>query len=133
MPTSDLPAGLGLLVLVVDDDADTTESTAALLRLSGHRTLTAQDGPAALTLAQNHQPDVVLLDVAMPRMSGFEVAKRLPRHADGQRPLVIAVSGLSDSEREVPAGARIHGWLRKPFEPEELAGLLRRFQASLTG
>ena len=73
-----VPARL-LRVLVVDDDCDTADSLTVLLRLWGHEVWSAYGGAAALELATEVRPDVVLLDVAMPRMSGCEVAQRLRR------------------------------------------------------
>ena len=70
MPEQPLP----LRVLVVDDDLDTTESFRILFTLWGHHVETANDGPAALTAAAAFRPDVVLLDIMMPGMDGYEVA-----------------------------------------------------------
>src|SRR5438477_916109 len=67
----------GLRVLVVDDYPDNTESMAMLLRLFGHEVATALGGSAALQAARASQPDVVLLDISMPGMTGYEVAKQL--------------------------------------------------------
>src|SRR5581483_6039462 len=66
-----------LRVLVVDDDGDTVDSLSLLVKWWGHDAWTARDGAEALRLAFAYQPDVLLLDIAMPRMSGYDVARRL--------------------------------------------------------
>jgi len=82
-----------LRVLVVDDDADVVESTAILLGLSGYEVVTARDGAAALEAAATRRPDVVLLDVELPGMDGYEVARRLRRLPDLKDVRLIAVTG----------------------------------------
>src|SRR5262249_19256454 len=64
-------------VLVVDDNRDAATSLAILLELEGHEVYLAHDGPAALAAARNHRPEVILLDIGLPGMDGYEVARRL--------------------------------------------------------
>jgi CheY-like chemotaxis protein len=66
-----------LLVLVVDDSRDSAESLALLVRLWGHEAVVTYDGPSALEAARARTPDVVLLDIAMPQMDGYQLARRL--------------------------------------------------------
>src|SRR5262245_47530464 len=99
--------GPSLRVLVVDDYPDTGESLGVLLRLWGHEVRTAADGPAALDAAREFRPDVVLLDVGLPGMSGWEVAPLLRGQAGDHLPLLIAVTGYGreqDRARSVRAG-----------------------------
>jgi CheY-like chemotaxis protein len=109
-------------VLVVDDDRDTRDSFALLLRLWGHDVRTAADGPMALTAAADFQPQAILLDIGLPRLDGWEVARRLRGLT---RATLIGVSGFGrDVDRE---RARRDGWdhfLLKPVEPAELERLL---------
>jgi CheY-like chemotaxis protein len=70
-----------LLVLVVDDSRDCAESLALLVRLWGHQAVVAYDGPAALEAARSRAPDVVLLDIAMPKMDGYELVDPDRSHA----------------------------------------------------
>jgi DNA-binding response OmpR family regulator len=121
-----------LRILVVDDDEATARSLAWLLRLYGYEVQTAPDGRTALQAAQARPPDVVLLDLGLPGMDGYEVAKRLREQADQARPFLIALSGYgqrSDRLRSRQAGIDLH--LVKPVEPERLCRLLARFQAVL--
>jgi two-component system CheB/CheR fusion protein len=112
-------------VLVVDDNVDTAVSAAALLELQGHEVRVAHAGPEAIALAREFGPDVVLLDIGLPGMDGYAVARTLrtdPRLA-GSR--LIAVSGYgqeSDRRRSREAGFDEH--LVKPVEPDELAALI---------
>jgi len=117
-----------LRVLVVEDHADTTESMAVLLRLHGHEVDVAPDGPTALRIAAQNPPDVALLDIGLPGMDGFEVARRL-QERPGKKPLLVAVTGYGQEEdrrRSEQAGIDLH--LLKPVDPEQLEKLLARFK-----
>jgi CheY-like chemotaxis protein len=108
-------------VLVVDDNEDAAESLAALLRLFGHEVDVAFDGEQALTLAPEVRPDLVLLDLGMPRMDGHEVARRMRAAPWGGRMKIIALSGFGDDadrERSLEAGCDDH--LVKPVSPIDL-------------
>jgi two-component system, OmpR family, response regulator len=129
-PGPDTPArgGQGLRVLVVEDDADTAATLAEVLRLEGHEIRVALDGPAALAEATASPPDVVLLDIQMPGMDGWELARRLKGQAGGRHPLTVAVTGHGreeDRRQSREAGVDLH--LLKPADPEDLCRLLRRF------
>jgi two-component system, OmpR family, response regulator len=125
---------LGLRVLVVEDYPDTATSTALLLKLFGHEVDVAGDGPTALRAAAAFPPDVVLLDIGLPGMDGYEVARRLRGQPLARRPFFIAVSGYrqpADRRREVEAGIDMH--LLKPVDPDHLRLLLQRFLHILRG
>lgn len=111
-----------LSVLVVDDYPDTAETLAVLLRLYGHVPLVARCGSEAVHLACRRQPSVVLLDIGLPDIDGFEVA-RLLRAACGARMLLIAVTGQHNPEDRYRAAGFDHCFL-KPFEPADLRTLL---------
>ena len=118
-----------LRVLVVEDDEDTASSLAILLRLYGYEVEVAADGPSALRAVQASLPDVVLLDISLPKMNGWLVAKRIRKQTSRKRPLLIAVTGYGMDEdrlRSQEVGIDLH--LVKPVDPEELENLLRRFQ-----
>src|SRR5690348_13255069 len=85
-------------VLVVDDYRDNVESMATLLRLDGHAVEVAFDGATALRVAQARQPDVVLLDIAMPGMDGYQVARKLRTMFRGKPLLLIAVTAFGFQE-----------------------------------
>jgi CheY-like chemotaxis protein len=114
-----------LLVLVVDDHRDTTESLARLLQMWGHDPVVAHDGPAALALALARRPDVILLDIAMPGLDGYEVARRLRELPGMQDALIWALTGHAreeDCQRALEAGCDRH--LVKPLTPAALRELL---------
>jgi len=100
-------------------------STAMLLRLWGHDAREAADGPTALAEAAEYYPDVVLLDLGLPGMDGYEVARRLRQQMGPSQPLMVSMSGHAGTEqrrRALEAGCNLH-WI-KPAEPEELCRLL---------
>jgi two-component system CheB/CheR fusion protein len=110
--------------LVVDDNRDTVESTRILLELLGYEVEVAFDGPSALQAARATRPDVVLLDIAIPRMDGFQVARKL-RQEFGPRVVLVAITGFTDEKhvaQSQAAGFDCH--LLKPFSVEELEQFL---------
>jgi CheY-like chemotaxis protein len=113
-------------VLVVDDNADAARLLARLLEASGHQAEVAHDGPAALERAQARPPDVVLLDIGLPGMDGYEVARRL-RQSVGDRPLLVALTGYGqDEDRRRSREAGMDDHLTKPVDPRTLKELLAR-------
>src|SRR5438128_1198646 len=91
----------GLRILIVEDDADTADSMAILLRLYTYDVLVASDGATALRTALEKQPDVVLLDIGLPKLDGWELAKQLRSTLTGKRPLLIAISGYGMQSDQV--------------------------------
>jgi CheY-like chemotaxis protein len=121
-----------LRVLVVEDEFSTGRSMAVLLRLAGHRVELAPDGHSALQNALLLAPDVVLLDLGLPGIDGWEVARRLQKQAIVQKPFLIALTGDASEaarRRSTEAGFYLH--LLKPVDVDYLARLLRRFQEIL--
>jgi len=117
-------------ILVADDNLDALESLAALLALNGHEVHRAQDGAAALQVAMRHRPEVIFLDIGMPQMDGYEVARRIRAHEWGKELLLIAVTGWgqeSDRQRSFAAGFDFH--LVKPVDLEKLNQLLSKVSA----
>jgi PAS domain S-box-containing protein len=115
--------GRPLRVLVVDDNKDTVESLAMLLRRYGHAVSTADSGPAGLQAALDENLDAVLLDLGLPGIDGYEVARRLREKT--AKPLLLAMSGYGqaeDRERSQEAGFTYH--LVKPVDPARLQDLL---------
>jgi two-component system CheB/CheR fusion protein len=113
----------------VEDDRDAAVSLAKLLALHGYQVRVAADGPAALQAVQAEVPDVVLLDLGLPRMSGYEVARRLREQKPQKKPLLIAVTGYSEDAQRVHSyevGIDLH--LTKPVSIDELRGFLQRYQ-----
>ena len=136
LPTTEMCKGVptllvrGVRVLVVDDYPDNAESMALLLRLYGHEAETALSGPAALEAARARRPEVVLLDIDMPGMSGYEVAARLREMFHGGVVLIaITAHGLeADRRRSLEAGFDRH--VVKPADTEKLEGHLRELADS---
>ena len=118
-----------LKLLIVEDCHDTACSTAQLVELDGHRARIAYCAEDALALAALEPPDVVLLDVRLPRINGDEVARCL-RHLNSPKPpMIIAISGsTSESDRRKMEEAGCHLYLLKPVDPVVVIGILRRFQ-----
>ena len=117
-------------VLVVDDNHDSAESMAMLLRAYGHLVETAHDGEAALQAAENLRPDAVLLDLGMPKLNGFEVCERLRATGWGKSILVIAQTGwgqAQDRARSMEAGFDAH--LTKPIDPDAVHEMLNSLKA----
>jgi CheY-like chemotaxis protein len=110
---------------VVDDNVDGAESLALLLELSGHETAQAHDGLAALELAERFRPDVVLLDIGLPKLNGNETCARLRREPWGKQALIVALTGWGqdhDRMRSKQAGFDAH--LVKPVDHDALLGLI---------
>jgi CheY-like chemotaxis protein len=115
----------GVRVLVVDDHPDSAEGMARLLGRSGHEVDVALDGKTALQRARAKQPDVVLLDIWMPEMNGYEVASQLRAMFQSKVRLVAltALGSEEDRKRCLEAGFDLH--LVKPVDPTEVRNLLR--------
>jgi two-component system CheB/CheR fusion protein len=112
-------------VLVVDDNADAADSMASLLRLHGHEAWTAYDAASALALGSEHRPDVVLLDIGLPGMSGYDVALKLRELPALRDALIIAVTGYGqpeDRRRSREVGFDHH--LIKPVDIDALRRLM---------
>lgn len=108
-------------ILVVDDNPDITSGMQMLLEILGHQARVAHDGTTALRLAIEFRPDLVLLDLGLPQMDGFEVARELRKQPGGSAIQIIAVSGWGDEAsraRSAAAGFDQH-WL-KPIGLDDL-------------
>jgi PAS domain S-box-containing protein len=115
----------GRRILVVDDNSDSADSLSLLLRMSGHETREAYDGEHALAVAAEFQPDVVLLDIGLPRMNGHDVCRRLRERESGNRIKIIALTGWGqESDRNKSKDAGFDHHLVKPVDLDELAVLL---------
>jgi len=115
------PQVYGRRVLVVDDNADAAESTAAFLRLEGHEVKTVLDGNDALSSVRVFAPHVIVLDIGLPGLDGYAVARRLREQGDTSHALLIAVTGYGakeDRERAIEAGFDYH--FVKPTDPRQI-------------
>lgn len=111
------------LVLAVDDEAGILRLIKLELTTQGFRVVTAEDGTSALKMAEEHRPDIVLLDIIMPDMTGLEVMRRLRERVNTPVILLTAKGSDSDKVRGLEMGA--DDYLAKPFSPEELSARVR--------
>jgi signal transduction histidine kinase/CheY-like chemotaxis protein len=112
-------------VLVVEDNRDAAESFKMILELSGHRVRVTHDGPAALIAVEAELPDVVLLDIGLPVMDGYELARRLRNLPGMAQAILVAISGYGrdeDKEHALAAGFNVH--VTKPVDPDRLEALM---------
>jgi two-component system CheB/CheR fusion protein len=117
-------------ILVVDDNVDAAESLALFLGMNGHEVRTAFDGPAALELARTCRPEVVVLDIGMPGMDGYEVARRLRQEPGLGSVLLVALTGYGqEQDRRRSREAAIDHHLVKPVDPQALRALLARTES----
>jgi len=115
----------GLRVLVVDDNADAASALRMVLETMHVQVRTARDGAAALDVVATYKPDVVLLDIGMPTMDGYEVARRIRTGDQGDHPVLVAVTGWSQEEdRQRTAAAGFDHHFAKPLDIETLSRLL---------
>ena len=128
MPAPEPAAGSGWArrrILVVDDAADCRDSLALMLQMAGGEVRTAQDGLDALDAAAGFEPEIVLMDIRMPRMDGYEAARRLRAGQGGGDPILIALTGWGQPEHvEKSRLAGFDAHLTKPVEAEKLLQLL---------
>jgi signal transduction histidine kinase/ActR/RegA family two-component response regulator len=114
-------------ILIVEDNADAADTLRRLLELSGHHARVAQDGVAGLEALLSDPPDIALVDVGLPRMDGYELARRVRASISGRRPYMVAITGYGlpeDRSRALESGFDEH--LTKPLDARALAGVLAR-------
>ena len=110
------------IILVVDDESNSREALAFLLKRQGHKVLNAEGGEQALTLMAENPPDVVLLDIAMPGMDGIEVCRRIKENPLTTHIPVLMLTGLANREDRLRAmGAGANDFIIKPPDTEEVA------------
>jgi CheY-like chemotaxis protein len=112
-------------VLVVDDNRDAADSLGMILKLLGADVRVARDGSEALETLQGYDPEVVLLDIGMPGMDGYEVARRIRAQRPGPRPTIVALTGWGqEQDRRDAREAGFDHHLVKPAEIDALKALL---------
>jgi CheY-like chemotaxis protein len=120
-------------ILIVDDNVDSAETLGLLLRLGGHEVRTAYDGQSALEIARLDRPEIVMLDIGMPRMDGLEVARRLREEVGLKDILLVAMTGYGqDEDRRRTEGAGFNTHLVKPVDLEHLNALFKRWAMPAT-
>jgi PAS domain S-box-containing protein len=119
------PPGPARRILVVDDHQDSTDSLALFLRLRGHEVRTAPDGPTALDEIERYRPEVVFLDLGLPGMSGYDVARRVRMRTDLGPLQLVALTGYgTDGDRQKTRDAGFDVHLAKPVDPRAVDALL---------
>jgi signal transduction histidine kinase/DNA-binding response OmpR family regulator len=122
-----------LRILVVDDNLDASRLLADALSMIGHKTLVVADGQAALSAGMAFEPDVVLLDLGLPEMDGYEVARRMRGLAGGDRMQLVAITGYGlPADRKKTQAAGFDDHLVKPVRIEDVEIRLRRWQSLRT-
>jgi len=119
-------AALGRKLLIIEDEADTANSLAMLMRLRGHQVGVARSGPDGLKAALEARPEIILLDLGLPSLSGYEVASHLRATGEFEDVLIVAISGYgrrSDRDRSSAAGIDHH--LVKPVSQTDLEALIQ--------
>jgi CheY-like chemotaxis protein len=127
---SETASPVGRRILVVDDNADAAVSLSMFLRLKGHEVQVAHDGTAGLAAASSYRPDVAFLDIGMPGMDGYELARRIRLDPDLKSVALVALTGWGQEEdrrRSSEAGFDHH--LVKPVDPDDLRQLLESLLA----
>jgi DNA-binding response OmpR family regulator len=114
----------GLTLLLADDDETIVDSLAPFLERSGFNVLLASDGEAAWDKIRSHRPNMIVLDVLMPRMDGREVLRRL-RHENNWTPTILLTQVGSSAERAIALEEGADDYLNKPFDPHELLARIR--------
>jgi CheY-like chemotaxis protein len=118
------PAPAGRSILIIEDNADARDALRVLLELEGHAVEAAGEGLQALDLARAKDPDIALVDIGLPGIDGYEIARRV-RARDARRPVLIALTGYGQPEdRQRAAEAGFDDVLVKPIDPTALANLL---------
>lgn len=113
-------------VLIADDNHDAAESLAALLRMEGHEVTVVHDGEEALSAFESVQPEVALLDIGMPKLNGYEVARNVRRGSLGRAVMLVAITGWGqDNDKAEALAAGFNHHFTKPIEPQHISELLQ--------
>jgi CheY-like chemotaxis protein len=113
-------------VLIADDNRDWADGLAVLLEEQGYTVRTTYDGREAIEAARTFQPDIVVLDIRMPRLTGYEAARVFHRHPQSTRPILIAITAWAGESGKLRAEmSGFDYYLAKPAEPAEILELLK--------
>jgi CheY-like chemotaxis protein len=125
-------AGSSGRILAVEDNVDALEAVTTMLRLAGHEVDTAEDGMTAVAKACESRPEIVLLDIGLPGIDGYEVARQIRRQPWGNDVVLIAMTGWGqDKDKREARAAGFDAHLTKPVDPEELERLLQARAATV--
>ncbi len=125
--TGQTPDATPLRVLVVDDNRDSAETLSMLLELMGNEISVAYDGEQALAIANEIKPDVVLLDIGLPKMNGYEVARQIRQEPWGNNPILVAITGWGQTEdKDLSRESGFDHHLVKPVDHDHLLKLIQK-------
>jgi DNA-binding response OmpR family regulator len=113
-------------ILLVDDDAEIIESLRLALEANGYEILVARDGNQGLALVEREDPDLVVLDMMMPKRSGFLVLERLKRKRDGQQRIIMITANEGSRHKAYAEMLGVDDYLRKPFPMDRLIASVNR-------
>ena len=126
-------AKVGHRILLADDNRDALDSLATLLECDGHEVHTAGDGAEALAVAAEYRPGILLLDIGMPKLDGYEVARRIRAEPWGKTAVLIALTGWGqDEDRRRTREVGFDSHLVKPLDPDALSAMLARIPLQAT-
>ncbi|QDV38154.1 response regulator transcription factor [Tautonia plasticadhaerens] len=125
-----MPATAHKTILLVDDDPEIIDSMRTVLEGKGYRVLVARDGNAGLAAAEREEPDLIILDMMMPRKSGFLVLEKLRTRPEGLIPTIMITGNEGSRHRAYAEFLGVKDYIRKPFAMEKL---LRAVDAVLQG
>ena len=126
MPTAAKKATTAKRVLLVDDDAEIIESLRLALEANGYEVLVARDGNQGLALTERESPDLVILDMMMPKRSGFLVLERLRRTQDESPPVIMITANEGNRHKAYAEMLGVDEYLRKPFPMDKLLESVKR-------
>ena len=117
-------------ILLVDDEISLVKTVGKRLEVEGFEVVSAMDGEGALSKAQTEHPDLIILDLMLPKMNGFEVCKRLKQDPALQRiPVIIFTAKAQEKDEQLAMQYGANAYIRKPFRAEELFGTIRKLLA----
>jgi len=123
--------GRALRILLADDDRDATLSLSTLLKLEGYEVRHVYDGGATLQAVREFEPDIVLIDIGMPKMTGYDVARHIRERYGKDRPVLVALTGWKQaSDRILATLAGFHHHVAKPYDPGALLQLIRKLEGN---
>jgi DNA-binding response OmpR family regulator len=121
-----MPPPAHKLILLVDDDNEIVESMRAVLENKGYRIIVARDGNAGLTIAERENPDLIVLDMMMPKKSGFLVLEKLKGRPGGLIPTIMITGNEGSRHRAYAEMLGVRDYIRKPFAMEKLVRSVER-------
>jgi len=121
----DIASSVPRRILVVDDNPDAAQALALLIGCEGHEVQTAYDGRSALELAETFKPELMLLDIGLPKLNGYEVARCVRERPWATRLTLVAISGWGEPEdKQRASGAGFAAYLVKPVDPAEVHAVI---------